>query len=62
MNTYVIRIVRENDENAEHFVGVVECIETDKQETFHDMDELFRILSSKEARLPPKSGEREEPE
>ena len=61
MSTYVIRIVRQGEEDPEQFAGVVECIETEKQKTFHDRDELFRILSSKEARLPPRGKEREEP-
>jgi hypothetical protein len=44
MKNFVIRVYRQNAEDQNQVVGVVEHIEEDKQSSFSTMDELIQIL------------------
>ena len=44
MKNYVIWVYRQNEEDQNQVVGVVEHIEEDRQSSFSTMDELIQIL------------------
>jgi len=44
MKNFVIRVYRQDEEDQNHIVGIVEHIEENRQNKFSSMDELIRIL------------------
>ena len=44
MKNYVIRVYRQDEEDQNQVVGIVEHIEENKQSSFSSMDELIKIL------------------
>jgi hypothetical protein len=46
MKNFVIRVYRQDEEDLNAVVGIVEHIEENRQSSFSSMDELIRILCS----------------
>ena len=44
MKNYVIRVYRQDEEDKNQVVGIVEHIEENRQSSFSNMDELVQIL------------------
>jgi hypothetical protein len=44
MDTYVIRIYRNEHQMSRQVVGIVQDVATDRQHSFMDIDELWKIL------------------
>ncbi len=45
MNCYVVRVYREEANNPNAFVGIVEEVEKQGKRTFSNLDELWAILN-----------------
>lgn len=45
-DTYIIRIYRQEQDDPQRLVGVVETGGSDKHNTFHSMTELWDIINS----------------
>ncbi len=54
MDSYVIRIYRRDADDPRNCAGQAEIIETDKQKTFRNLDELLEILEIRGGNLPGK--------
>ncbi len=50
-NNYIIRIYRRDEEKPEQIQGLVEGIESETREAFHNADELLRILCGRKSGL-----------
>ncbi len=54
MDSYVIRIYRRDADDPRKCAGQAEIIETDKQKTFKNLDELLKILKIRGGDSPGK--------
>jgi hypothetical protein len=57
VNDYVVRVYRWGSAGAgppPHVVGVVERVGAEGRQAFHNLDELWRILSARRARARPR--------
>lgn len=48
MKNYVIRVYRQNNENINNIVGILEDFDEDLQDSFSSMGELVKILCTKQ--------------
>jgi hypothetical protein len=53
MNTYVVRIYRQEKDTPQLLVGVVEEVGVEGKKAFNNLDELWTILNPPK-RIPPK--------
>lgn len=54
VNNYIVRIYRYDKDNPRRLVGVVEQVGVEGKKAFHNLDELWTILSSARSKLPMK--------
>lgn len=47
MENYIVRIYRRDDNDPENVVGMLESVETQKQQPFHSLVTLTRLLSDR---------------
>lgn len=47
MENYIVRIYRRDDSNSENVIGMVESVETQRQQPFHNLVTLTELLSGK---------------
>ena len=59
MDTYIVRIYRRDHAEPDNIAGVVEIVEENAKETFKNVVELARILSSAGRKLHPKRKKRD---
>ncbi|HAS16564.1 MAG TPA: hypothetical protein DCR39_01375 [Nitrospiraceae bacterium] len=56
IDNYIVRIYRWDNDNPRRLVGVVEQVGLQGKLAFHNLDELWTILSSARSKLPRKKG------
>lgn len=51
VDNYIVRIYRRNEDDPREVTGIVECVETEERQAFHNLDELWNVLKSPMSRL-----------
>lgn len=46
MDDYIVHIYRRKQHNSKELVGLVEVVETEEQQPFHTIEELWSILAN----------------
>ena len=59
VNNYIVRIYRYDKDNPRRLVGVVEQVGSQGKRAFHNLDELWTILSLEQSRRLRKSKSKE---
>lgn len=58
VDNYIIRIYRRDEEDLRKMAGIVEQVGTEKKQAFHNLDELWAILTTAGACSPRKGKKR----
>lgn len=54
VDNYIVRIYRRDEEDLRKVAGIVEQVGTEEKRAFHDLDELWAILSLRRGKLSRK--------